>query len=83
MVFFIIIVGLAVSIYFIKREKKIKITYSGKEGEFNIKGKKSDFIIVKNKRYVFRVKNGEIVSVADRKKWGKNVVYGGKHNGNN
>lgn len=77
---FICIVVVAVIlcyIFFTQHKKKlIDSTYSCPEGEFRICGKKEDFKIYKDDRFVFHVINGQIASFVDS--INKNTVrYGG------
>lgn len=66
--------------YVFIRDKKegLSLTeFTCSQGEFEIRGTKDDFVIEKNGRYEFTVKNGQIVSVLDRGYSSEPYQYGG------
>lgn len=80
----IILIFILVVVYFrmrktktvalIKPKEQIKEFYKSAEGEFKIIGYKDEFIVTKDKKLDFLVKNGQIVASRD-KRIGKEFVY--------
>lgn len=63
------------------RKKRFKINYSCDDGHFRIYGKKDNFRICKDNRFVFHIVDGEIVSFSDTTIGRETITYGGKENG--
>ena len=76
----IIMIICAIIIYVVikNNKKKIKKHYSCEDGEFDIIGKKEQFIIVKNGDFEFIVKNGKIISCKDKRNSDNIIYYGGE-----
>lgn len=76
-----LIIGLIVLIVVVNRNKKkedktINRSYLCDDGHFLINGQIDEFIISKNDKFEFLVKNGRIVSCKDKRVSGDFVNYG-------
>ena len=63
-------------------QPKIDTDYICDDGTFHIVGTKDSFIVSKNARFSFAVKNGQIVSFIDRDVSDARITYGGTDHGN-
>lgn len=70
------------SLSLLKKRANIDADYISKDGSFHIAGTKDSFLISKNTRFLFKVKNGQIVSFVDREASKKTIPYGGFEHGN-
>ena len=77
---FCILFGLYVLILFLRKELEFSRTQV-EEGCFFTIGQRKRFWIVKDKRFVFKVLKGQIVSVRDLQKPFKLFKYGGEVHG--
>lgn len=73
----LIILGLIYAITWLRKEW-VLIKVNSDKGVFKILGLRRFFKIVKDNRYVFTVKNGQIVSVRDWHRFFGFAKYGGK-----
>lgn len=82
--FAIALILIIFSIIYIKKKKSqvFRKDYHCTEGDFHLSGSVDNFQIVKDNRYIFTVKNGEIESVVDTQKSETPLVYKEKYNGN-
>lgn len=63
-------------------QPKIDAEYICDDGTFRIVGTKDSFLVSKNTRFSFLVKNGQIVSFVDRDVSEERITYGGPDHGN-
>ena len=61
-----------------KENERIDLTYKSKEGEFDILGVKSEFVVMKNKKIEFLVKDGQIIACRDLRVGNEFIYYGDK-----
>lgn len=54
------------------------MTYKSKEGEFDILGVKNEFVVMKNKKIEFLVKDGQIIACRDLRVGNEFIYYGDK-----
>ena len=74
-VIFFIILGIIVKHYMHKKNNKINICHNYNGNIFEIIGYKNDYIISKNNRYDFKVKNGKIIASRDRNATNEFIYY--------
>lgn len=60
-----------------RRKRRINKEYSCAEGKFRVKGHRDSFCILKDNRFEFHVKDGQIVSVKDKTIGDQPIYYGG------
>lgn len=58
-------------------KNKLYYEYKCQQGNFKVEGIKSDFLIEKNDRFEFLIKDGQIVACKDKRKNDQFVYYGG------
>ncbi|MFI3201645.1 MAG: hypothetical protein R3Y54_08995 [Eubacteriales bacterium] len=59
----------------LKNNPKLKKTYRCEDGKFKVKGKRNNFIVRKNKKIEFLVKDGNIVACRDLRVSRKFILY--------
>jgi len=79
----LVIVAICVIVFFNirrrRRNPKISIMHKSGEDTYNIVGQMDSFIISKNERYEFIVKDGLIIGSRDRSKSSQFVYYGSEN----
>lgn len=68
--------------FILYKKTRIDLKYYCENGQFHIKGRKNNFKIHKNDRFVFHVVNGQVVSFIDKSITENPITYGGDMNGN-
>lgn len=83
MIYFFVVLGLLslIVFFYLKKRKyrflKIDTIYESDEGRFEIKGTKREFIIKKDGKFEFLIRDGQIVAVKDKRRSQDFVNYGG------
>lgn len=74
----IIIISLLIFLVRRKRVEKINYDYDSEFGKFKARGSSKEFIIKKDSRFEFLVKEGVIIACRDKNRHKGFIYYGGK-----
>lgn len=84
MLYLIMALGMITVLFLFYRNRKrtqaapeIETVYQSKEGRFEVKGRKQNFTVTKDKNFEFLVCDGQIVAVKDKRRATEFVFYGG------
>ena len=78
---FLIVVAIIVAIIW-KKKPKIDLNFISQEGKFHVQGKKGKFQIQKGDRFIFNVKDGQIISFVDKSVSNEVIEYKEASHGN-